>query len=183
MKKHLIAAIVGAIIIFFWQFLSNAALELHRPAQLYTPRQDTIISFLKSNLTEGRYMIPTLPEGASREEHEAAMSKMDGKEWAIVDFHSRMEASGKAMGINMIRGFLVNILIVYLFIWILTRSGMPSFKNIFMSSVLLGFIVFLNSPYTNFIWFKSPGIWQDFTDSIVAWGAAGIWLGWYLNRK
>lgn len=43
MKKHLIAAIVGAMIIFFWQFLSNAALELPRPAQLYTPKQDTII--------------------------------------------------------------------------------------------------------------------------------------------
>ena len=58
-------------------------------------------------------MIPTLPEGASSEEHEAAMSKMDGKEWAIVDFHSSMDANIKAMVINMIRGLLVNILIVY----------------------------------------------------------------------
>lgn len=183
MKKHLIAALVGAMIIFFWQFLSNAALELHRPAQQYTPKQDTIIGFLKSNLAEGRYMIPTLPEGASSEEHEAFMNKMDGKEWAIVDYHSSMEANAGAMTTNMIRGLLVNILIVYLFIWILTRGGTPSFKNIFMASVLLGFIVFMNSYYTNFIWFKTPGIWQDFTDSIVSWGAAGLWLGWFLNRK
>jgi hypothetical protein len=183
MKKHLIAALVGAMIIFFWQFLSNAALELHRPAQQYTPKQDTIIDFLKSNLAEGRYMIPTLPEGASSEEHEAFMSKMDGKEWAIVDYHSHMEASAGAMINNMIRGLLVNILIVYLFIWILTRGGTPSFKNIFMASILLGFIVFLNSYYTDFIWFKTPGIWQNFTDSIVSWGSAGLWLGWFLNRK
>ncbi len=183
MKKSLIAAIVGAMIIFFWQFLSNAALDLHRPAQQYTPRQDTIISFLKSNLPEGRYMIPTVPEGVSNEEHQALMSKMEGRDWAIVDLHSKMETSGQAMGMNMIRGLLVNILIVFLFVWILTRGGTPSFTNIFISSILLGFIVFLNAPYTNFIWFKTPGIWQEFIDSIVSWGAAGLWLGWFLNRK
>ncbi len=183
MKKHLIAAIVGAIIIFLWQFLSNAALDLHRPAQQYTPKQDSIMGFLKSNLTEGRYMVPTLPEGATSADHEAFLKKMDGQAWAMVDLHEKSELSVQAMVTNMIRGLLVNILIVFLFIWILTRLGTPSFKNIFISSVLLGFIVFLNAPYTNFIWYKTPGLWQDFADSIVSWSAAGVWLGWYLNRK
>jgi len=39
MKKSIIAAIVGGIILFFWQFLSNAALYLPRQAQQYKPNQ------------------------------------------------------------------------------------------------------------------------------------------------
>jgi hypothetical protein len=181
MKKHLIAAIVGGIIIFFWQFLSNAALDLHRPAQQYTPKQDTILSFLNSQLEPGRYFLPTFPAGASTEEQQAQMNSADGKPWAIIDYHSGW--SNADMMMNMARGLLVDILIVYLFVWIITRTGTPSFGTIFMSSVLLGLIAFLNFPYAYFIWYKSPGIWSDFMDGIVAWAGVGVWLGWYLNKK
>lgn len=183
MKKHLIAAIVGAVIMFFWQFLSNAALDLHRPAQQYTPKQDTILSFLSSQLTEGRYMVPTIPQGASSEERESYMEKVNGKPWAMVDYHSSQEASAGAMTLNMARGLLVNILVLYLFVWVITRGSIPSFNITLVSSLLVGFIVFLNSPYTYFIWYKTPGIWMDLVDALVSWGAAGLWLGWYLNRK
>ena len=182
MKKQLIAAIVGGIIIFFWQFLSNAALDLHRPAQEYTPKQDTILSFLQSQQLEpGRYFLPNTPKGASSEEQQALMEKVEAKPWAIVDYHATW--SNADMLINMARGLLVDILMVWLFVWLITRNGTPSFSTIFMSAVVLGFIAFLNFPYAYFIWYKSPGIWSDFMDAIVAWAAAGVWLGWYLKRK
>ena len=181
MKKQLIASLVGGIIIFFWQFLSNAALDLHRPAQQYTSKQDSILSFLQTQLEPGRYFLPTTPVGASSEEQQALMNKMDGKAWAIIDYQSSW--SNADMTMNMIRGLLTDILIVFLFIWIITRNGTPSFGNIFLASVLTGFIAFLNFPYAYFIWYKSPGVWSDFMDGIVAWAGVGVWLGWYLNRK
>ncbi|HLO80162.1 MAG TPA: hypothetical protein VK166_04370 [Chitinophagaceae bacterium] len=181
MKKHLIAAIVGGIIIFFWQFLSNAALDLHRPAQQYTAKQDTILSFLKTQVEPGRYFLPSFPEGTSADEQQAKMKEVEGKPWAIVDYHASWSSEGMIM--NMARGLLVDIFIVYLFVWILTRTGIPSFGNIFLASVFMGLIAFLNFPYAYFIWYKSPGIWSDFMDAIVAWAGVGAWLGWYLNRK
>lgn len=63
MKKTIIASLVGGIIIFFWQFLSNAALDLHRPAQQYTANQDSILNYLSTQLTEGKYFLPTVPAG------------------------------------------------------------------------------------------------------------------------
>ena len=182
MKKQLIAAILGGVIIFFWQFLSNAPLDLHRPAQEYTPKQDTILGFLKSQQLEpGRYFLPTSPKGASMEEQEALMSKIEGQSWAIVDYHSTW--SNSDMPINMARGLLVDIIMVWLFVWLITRNGTPPFGTIFMSAVVLGFIAFLNFPYAYFIWHKSPGIWSDFMDGIIAWAACGLFLGWFLNRK
>ncbi|HSF45001.1 MAG TPA: hypothetical protein VLA58_03295 [Chitinophagaceae bacterium] len=181
MKKQLIAAIVGGIIIFFWQFLSNAALDLHRPAQEHTPKQDTILGFLKSQqLEQGRYFLPTTPKGASSEEQQALMSKVEGQPWAILDYHSTWTTSDMFM--NMARGLMIDMLMVFLFVWLITRNGTPSFGTIVMSAVVLGFIAFLNFPYAYFIWYKSPGIWSDFMDAIVAWAACGVWLGWYLRK-
>jgi hypothetical protein len=181
MKKHLIAAIVGGIIIFFWQFLSNAALDLHRPAQQYTAKQDTILNFLKTQLEPGRYFLPSFPEGTSADKQQAIMKEVEGKPWAIVDYHGSWSSEGMIM--NMARGLLVDMFIVYLFVWILTRTGIPSFGNIFLASVFVGLIAFMNFPYAYFIWYKSPGIWSDFMDGVVAWAGVGVWLGWYLNRK
>jgi len=181
MKRNIIAAIVGGIIIFFWQFLSNAALDLHRPAQEYTSKQDTILSFLQSQLEPGRYFLPTTPKGAPSEEQQALMSEANGKPWAIVDYHASWDNSD--MMLNMLRSLFTDMIMVYLFIWLLTRSGTAPFSTIVMSALAVGIIAFLSFPYAYFIWYKSPGVWSDFLDAVVSWGAAGVWLGWYLNRK
>ncbi len=180
MKKLLVAAIVGGIIIFLWQFLSFAALDLHRSSQQYSPKQDTILSVLRANLQEGKYYMPTVPDGASTEEETKLMEDMVGKDWAMVEYHAKYEDD---MMINMIRSLLTNIVIVYLLGWLLTRGGALSFQTIFIASTVVGVMAFLAFPYANFIWFKSPGIWSDFMDAVVPFALTGAWLGWYLNRK
>jgi hypothetical protein len=180
MKKLLIAAVVGGIIIFLWQFLSFAALDLHRASLQYTPKQDTLLSVLRANLSEGRYALPTTPEDASNEEEAKLMEQMAGKDWAIIDYHAKYDDN---MGMNMARGLLTNIFIVYLLGWILTRGGKLSFGIIFLASVFTGLIAFMNFPYTNYIWYHSPGIWAQFMEGVVPWALTGAWLGWYLNRK
>ena len=180
MKKLLVGALVGGIILFLWQFLSFAALDLHRTAQQYTPKQDTLLSVLRSNLSEGRYFLPTVPANTSAEEEMKLRDQMPGRDWAIIDYHAKYEDD---MAMNMIRVLLTNILIIYLLGWILTRGGALSFQTIFLASVFTGLIAFLNFPYTYFIWYKSPGIWSDFMDAVVPWALTGAWLGWYFNRK
>lgn len=181
MKKSLIAAIVGGIIIFFWQFLSNAALDLHRTSQQYTPKQDTILPYLSQQLEEGRYYLPTYPAGASSEEARKTMAAAEGKPWAIVEVHKSW--NGADMTMNLIRSLLTNMIMVFLLVWILQRGNFSSFSSIFLSSVFVGLIGFLYFPYANFIWYKTPGIWAHFNDGWVAWAVNGLWLGWYLRRK
>jgi hypothetical protein len=181
MKRNIIAAVVGGIIIFFWQFLSNAALDLHRPAQQYTPKQDSILGYLQSQLQPGSYFLPTSPETATAEEEQKMMSEADGKPWAIVELHAAW--NNNDMMTNMIRTLLVDMIMVYLFIWLLARGGTPSFSTILLSSLAVGLISFLTFPYSHFIWYKSRDIWAHLADGLAGWGAAGLWLGWYLNRK
>jgi hypothetical protein len=180
MNKTLIGAIVGGIIIFIWQFLSFALVNFHKPAQNYTPKQDAIMTALNSqNLEEGGYIMPGVPEGTSMDDHEKMMKDMEGKPWATVQYHKSYEND---MIMNMIRGLLVDIVLVYLFCWLVGRMGMPTAGTIITSAIFTGLIVFFNAPYTGHIWYKTFDIWAHFMDAIVSWGLTGLWLSWWLRR-
>ena len=181
MKKRIIGSIVGAIIIFIWQFLSFAALNLHKPTQQYTDKQDAIMSFLgNQGMKEGGYFIPGLPDNATWDDHMKAAKTAEGKPWVMIQYHEKMETN---MVMNMIRGFLVNIVIVLLFCWLIGKIANPGFSTILGGALAIGVIAFLNEPYTNFIWYKSFDIWASFLDAVMMWGLAGLWLGWYLRKQ
>ncbi|HEY0355365.1 MAG TPA: hypothetical protein VGC29_04125 [Flavisolibacter sp.] len=181
MKNILIGALVGGLIIFIWQFLSFAAVNLHEPSQKYTEKEQAILDFLASqNLEEGGYIIPNIPPGASKEEREAKMKAGEGKPWASIQYHQTMENN---MVMNMIRGFIVNVIVVYLFCWLMMRMRTPNFSTIFASALVVGLIIFMNAPYVGFIWNESFDIWAYFLDYVVSWGLVGLWLGWFLTRN
>ena len=69
MKKYLLFSLLGGLILFVYQFLSHAAIDLHKDFHQYTDKQDTITSFLQRlNLEEGSYMMPMYPEGLTQDE-------------------------------------------------------------------------------------------------------------------
>ena len=181
MKKLLIGALVGGIILFIWQFLSWTALHLHNNAYQYTDKQDAILSTLGSQIEkDGQYMIPSLPPNATQEQHEAFMKTQAGKPWALVQYQQSQDMN---MGANMIRGLIVDMLIIGFFCALISRMNALNFTAIFISSLFVGLIVFFNVPYTNHIWFKGFDLMAYFIDCLVSWGLAGIWLGWFYGKK
>lgn len=181
MKKLLIGAIVGGIILFFCQFLSWMVLNWHGNAYLYTPKQDAIMSALSSQIDkDGQYMLPNLPPNATMADHEAAMKKWEGRAWALVSYHS---AKNMNMGPLIFRGLIVDILIIGFFCAIISRMNALNFTAILISALFVGMIVFFNVPYTHHIWFQDADMMAYFFDCLVGWAAAGIWLGWLYGRK
>lgn len=183
MKKSIIGAIVGGLLIFIWQTLSWTVLELHRPAQDYTSKQDTILQLLNGTLEEGGYYMPSVPKGTSMEETIKVSEAMQGKPWATIQYHKSMSMDDKQMYANMGRGLIVNILMVWLLCWIIGKSQHNSFGSVFLASLFTGLIVYINSPYTSHIWYHLFDIRAHLWDALVSWGVCGLWLGWWLNRK
>jgi hypothetical protein len=180
MKRIAIASLVGGLILFIWQTLSFAILDLHQSQLNYTPRQDSVLSFLSRELHEGKYYMPTLPKGSSMDDMQKLEATAKGKPWVIIDYHEQYNVS---MPRNMIRGILVNIFMVWLLCWLVLKAGTPNFKSFVVAALVIGVLGFFNFPYTYYIWYRSPGIFMDLVDVFVGWGLTGAWLGWWFNRK
>lgn len=182
MKKYVVGALVGGFLLFMWQFLSFAAINLHEKSMQYTPQQDSVLQSLQKYLGDknGGYFMPTVPSGTSGEEMEKVMKANVGKPWAIVHYHTSLKDN---MVMNMTRGLTVNIVLVGLLIWVLSKMPRPNFSAVLLSSWAVGLISFINEPYTSFIWFESFDIWAYFTDAIVGYGLVGLWLGWWLPKQ
>jgi hypothetical protein len=179
MKKWIIGTLIGGILVFGWQTLSWTALELHRPANQYTAKQDSILNFLGSQLEPGEYFLPTYPDGASDEEKSKLMETTNGKPWAKVSYHAKWDGN---MGMNILRGFIVSLICVAMLIWIIQKMNAPSFSTILLTSLFIGIIGYSVFPYSVHIWYETKGAMADFIDAILQWGLCGIWLGWWLRR-
>lgn len=180
MKKQLIATLVGGLILFVWQFLSWSMLNIHADEYKYTPNQDTILQTLTRNLEgTGTYMLPGLPPGSSKEDEERLMESGKGKPWASIQYH---QTFGGNMGVYMARAFSADLLAVFLLVWLLLRFANLDFTTTMLASLAAGGIGYLTTSYLNSIWFETNSL-GHLIDTVAQWGLAGIWLGWWLNRK
>lgn len=172
MKRKLLFALIGAVIIFVWQFLSFAIPNFHKSSMTYTPEQDEILQKLNElGLQEGMYFLGQPDPSLSREEQKAAMESYQGKPWAIINYQEYMFSD---MTMPMIRGFVVAFVISFLLFWMFLQQKDPTFLKRLYLSLAVGVISFLFVPYTNFIWFKEPDIWAYFADGIVPWLILGF---------
>ena len=179
--KIFIGSLVGGIILFMWQFLSWGVLGFHWPAQQYTPKQDSILAYLNTQFdSSGGYILPNTPKGSSNDDMKKLDEASKGKPWAQIQYHTSLDTN---MGVNMAKNFVTNFIMVLFFCWIISGYATNSFGKTFIAAILLGLIVFLHASYTEYIWYKTFDLEGHLADYLVGWGATGIWLGWWLNRK
>lgn len=182
MKKALIGALVGAILVFGWQAVSNMFLHYHEPAYRQVANQDTVISYLSAAFQqEGQYMVPIHDANTSNEEREKYMESRIGKPWAQVIFHPQMKND---MDTNMIRSFGTAFLCVLILIGIM-GSKPGAMGTIFLKTIGAGFFAFMFTWYNQHVWLQVPweAVQPELFDSLAAWGLCGLWLGFYLKRK
>ena len=172
MKKTLLFTLIGGVIIFVWQFISFAVPNFHKSSMEYTPAQDELLAAIeKSGLKEGMYMLGQADPELSKEDYQAATESYQGKPWAILNFQ---EDSSMSMALNMTRGFIIALLLSWIFFWVIRQQKDPSLMKRVLLGIAIGFMGFLFVPYTNFIWFKEPDIWAYMLDGVVPWALLGF---------
>ncbi len=179
MKKQLIATLVGGLILFFWQFLSWSVLNVHGAEFKYTANQDKVMEALSANLEEGTFMLPQPAPGSSQGEQQAFMENSAGKPWATIHYYKAFSTN---MGMNLFRGFAVDLVTVFLLVWLLLKINNLDFKTALLSSLAVGGMAYLTIPYLNSIWFEGNTIGY-IVDLVAEWGLIGAWLGWWLTKR
>lgn len=186
MKKSITRVVLGALLLFVWQFMSWAALNFHEKAQQHTPQQDSILAYIQGlGLEEGQYLLPQPGPGATAEMQQAFMKEQQGKPWALLAIHRRNQTS---MWMPMLRGFLVDLLIVWMLFALLDAmlKGLQSSKRWTMGilySMTIGLIGYFAIDYTNFIWYQSFDILASLMDGVVPWAILGGLHGAFEGRK
>ena|ERR1035437_7876688 len=182
MKKIIVGAFVGAILLFAWQSLSWTVLHIHDQAYQYTDKQDTLLSVLKANLKDGQYMIPRAAPGTSRDNMEKISKDMNGKPWATVTYHNEYKYD---MVMPMVRGFLIALVSVLLVCFVIQKFAKRNMASIFWSVLSFGLVCFFFVWYNQHNWFQTSWvvIKGELIDNLAGWGLCGIWLGWWYSKK
>jgi hypothetical protein len=181
MMRNVLAALVAGFLILAWQTASHTFLELHAEQEKYTPNHAGILKMLGDSLgAEGQYFLPGAPPGTTMEEMEKISAAGKGKPWAQISYHRSMDMD---MTANLLRGLGTNIIVAFVLVWLLGKMKNLTFANAFMACLAVGFVAFCVHPYPTYIWYKTPGIKMELLDSLVSFGLAGIWLGWFLPKK
>ena len=181
MKRSIIGALVGGIILFLWQALSQVAFNLHESTQQYSAAQDSVLQDLAKHLDKpGGYMLPRMAPGQPMEAMEAFTKNATGKPWAAVRYYGAYEMN---MGMSIARSLAVDIFIVFLLIWIINQFRLPTKRSIFTLCILIGLIGFSNVAYLEHVWYPIFDIRIRLVDAVVSWGLCGIWLGYWLKRR
>ena len=182
MKRILIGALVGGILVFAWQSIAHMFMHHHDAAFKTVENQENVIKAISTLFKEeGQYLIPRTAPNASQEDMQKYDDAMKGKPWAMVVYHPSYENN---MGSAIFRSLTTALICVALFIWILGKNP-GSFSTVFLKSLGFGFLVFMYVYYNQNIWMQTPWsvISGELIDLLVAWGLCGLWLGWWLNRN
>ena len=175
MKNPVAYMFVGGLVLFIWQFLSFAALNLHGRAQSYTPKSDEIIDFLESiDLEHGMYALgaPSPEERSDPGLQEEYLKRTEGNNWGVLNYQPNWTNN---MFPNLGRGLFMNLLTALLLFQVIRGMGDRSLKRRISVAVAVGWMGFMFYPYSNFIWFKNPDIWAHLIDATVPF----VLLGWF----
>lgn len=182
MKRYIIGALIGAILVFGWQAVAHMFMHHHDEAFKKAPNQESLITTLSGTIKEeGQYLIPTTDVKASEEEKQQYTELMKGKPWALVTYHPSLEND---MGIAVLRSFSTAFLSVLLLIFLLGRNP-GNFGTIFLKGLAAASLMFIYVYYNKSIWIHTPwsALRPELIDLLMSWSLCSLWLGWWLNKK
>lgn len=176
MKNRIIAVAVSGILLFLWQFLSFAALNLHGGETGYTDRQDTLLATLSTELVPGNYL---LPQAAPGEDPQSFLANAHGQAWARIEYHAALDTG---MAKPMLRSLTADLVAAALLVWLLLQLPVVTIGIAVRNSFAVGGIAFLTIPYLDSSWFDNDSL-PYLIDWAAQWGIVGLWLGWWMRRR
>jgi hypothetical protein len=181
MKKTLIFAFVAGTVLFMWQFLSFAAINLHEADQRYHPMQDSILADLAAyGLDDAGYMLGQPAPDATNEQRAEFMEARSGQPWAHVVWHPAQDTD---MLKPLLRGFSSNVLIAGLLFWLLGQVRNMGPARGAAVTLVLAYIGYTYFIYSDHVWYDIPDHVVHLVDTVVPWTLIGALGGWMHARS
>lgn len=189
MKRIVLAALLGGLTMFVWEFVAHMALPLGETGMVIAPEpaQDAALNALRDNLREeGVYLLPGMtPEQWNDEAAAEAFSvAAANKPYAFVVYQPQGRHSMAAFPVSLGWQLLTDVLAALVVAWIVSLTVATFATRVFAAGAM-GFFAWLVSAAPQWNWYRFP---MDFTFVqlvmlLVGWLLAGVVIAWMLKPK
>ena len=180
--RILLAAILGAVAMFIWNFIAHDLLPLGEAGIREIPNEQAILGDMQTNIGDksGLYMFPGLGlgENPTREQKSEAMKNMNAKmattASGLILYHppGRVFSFGKLLGVEFVTEFIQ----VFLAVFLLAQTRINGYGGrvgfIFVAGILAA--ITTNVSYWNWYGFPSVYIASYMFIEVVGFLCAGI---------
>lgn len=184
--RIVIAAVLGGIVMFLWQFVAHTMLPVGEMG-VHQPRdEDVVLQAVSQGLPEsGIYMLPSIESSKMYDEAVASawIEKAKTHPFAYVVV-SPSSGDPTAMGLQLARQFVVNVLAALLVAWLLAAIPV-GFGGRVAGSVGLGVFGWLANVVPQWNWYRFPVdyVFGGLIEQGVGWLLAGLAIAWWLGRR
>jgi hypothetical protein len=191
MKKLLLAALLGGLAMFLWEFVAHMFTPLGDAGLRYLPKPDVVSASLQSAIgdTPGMFMFPTggMTGTSSREEQHKAMERMmeeiKTKPSGLLVYKpaGREFNFGKNLGVQFATDFLKALIAA----WLLARTGLLTFGSRVGFVVVAGLLAAITTsiPYWNWYGFTGAFTTGSIITDVIGFFFAGLAIAAVLKRS
>jgi len=182
-----IAALIGAIVIFVWQFLAHMVLPIGMMGFRLPQNEDVVLQAVTTGLpTPGVYLLPSLdPAKMSDEAAVKAWSEKATKNpfvFAVVA--GTPTGDPMSMGPQLVKQFISNFLAALLAAFVLAATAW-TFGLRVVGALAFGLFGWLSDLVPQMTWYRFPSdfIVGGLLEQGIGWLLAGVGIAWWLGRK
>jgi hypothetical protein len=186
MNKLIVPALITAVVVFVWMFISWSVIGWH-DTDMKTIKDQSIIEQMKESLTEpGIYLYPGQPESETDAGMEEWIEKFNaGPVVSFMVYHTNgFDPMNpmlflKSFIINFIAAFIAGVLLM------MTLAQNPSFRRRVIFVMLLGMFAAFVGPFIEWNWWSFPTGYSmvNAIDLCVTWFFAGLVLAWRIKPE
>jgi hypothetical protein len=183
MSRTILAGFLGALVLFFWGFLSWTVLPFHSQTTHALPNEDVVASALKAgNAESGTYRIPGI--GNSEATKKVEMEKM--KVGPIAWIHYRQEGYGEMDMMYLLKGFLllfISATIAASLLGKLSWSLASKYGARVRFIMMLGFFLAIAGRLGDwaFLGYSTAFSLNLVADDVIGWTLAGLVIAWRIK--
>ncbi len=187
MNRLIVPALITAVVVFIWMFISWAVIGWHYIDIEELPNGDAIAEQMKESINEpGIYIYPGYPEDGDDADMEEWTSKYQAG--PLVNFMVYNPAGADPMDpMQFIKSFIINFIAAFIagVLLMMTMAQNPTYWRRVIFVMMLGLFAAFVGPFIEWNWWSFPTGYSmvNAIDLCVTWFIAGLVLAWRIKPE
>ena len=182
-----IAALLGAVVMFVWQFIAHMLLPIGMMGFHMPQNEDAVLSAVSTGLTErpGIYMLPSVdPAKMGDEATMNAWAEKASKNPNVFAVVNAPAPDPKSMTPQLVKQFVTDFLGAALIAFVLAATAW-TFGLRIVGSIVFGLFGWLLNIVPLWNWYRFPSDFMvgNLLEQGIGWGLAGVAISWWLGRR